>query len=1158
MSQDGGARWRVRVAAAQGLSVKRRAQQALTLCGLLLSAPLVLAQLTITDGGMASYSVPLAVPPGVSGMGPTLGIGYTASGVNGPVGYGWSLQGVSLITRCPQTRSVDGYARSIDFSGNDKLCLDGQRLIQTDASGAVVNGAISNPSSTNPLQSGDSLGGSGTAAAREYRTEKDTYARIRAYGSASADPANGPAYFKVWTKSGQIYEYGTNSNTTANATVLAQGKSAAVVWAVSRVSDTLGNYIDFQYEQRDVAWGSGSNAGNPSAGHEWNIVEIRYTGTNAQAPANKVSFSYADRDVTSKPWDGAEAYQYGSKTVGIRRLDSIRTYASGIKVKTVKLAYDNAPVTGRSRLTSITECAGVNETQCMPPTTFGYSAGGSSDTFQPNSNFANSSLATLPMTSTDRTYTVATGDFDGDGKTDILRLSNIPDNALLISQGDGTFVASGAFNLGGQRLYSSDGCYASVVVDVNGDGIADIVRTVQATSNTGAACAADSALIYIGNGDGSFKPAVALSGISLYQVRESVTRSPVSCNVVYGNPRRDGDLLAQADIQFALTNSTCYITRKSTGRTFFILDVNGDGKLDIVTTINPAYTLADAGDTAPSPDEACASIICTRVYLGDGAGNFSELTSTNLAHHSVYADPPLNGAAYSFFKINVVDVDADGLADLSVKTGTWRSTGDGNFTKLADASGVCLYPIDFNGDGRIDCLSAFSLGASYNALRASSGGAASVAAPLFNLTQPGQELTTPSNTSSALESIVVDLNGDGRGDILRWGDDPSKNTLYLSNGNGAFRESTAFNLKGAPYQLKKSDGSVDFAIGDFTGRGSPEILRMVNVPTAGAASSNQLYEKPDKTPADLLASVSSPTGLTTTLTWVPLSNSYPPALAPYLEDYGYRYKSDRGTANAAQYPKLDVTMPMYVVVRTLAASGVGGSSVKTEYSYAGLKGSYEGRGLLGFRETRRQSPGADGTPLTVLTQFVQTYPYTGTTSSSITYRGDLSVSSPSALSSSVYTYCDTTAAAGAESSASASAPCTSSAKVQRPYLYKTVETGTDLQGVALPGVTTVNAYDTSGNPTRIAITTTGNTVGVAQTFTKTTTNTYLAADTAGDNWILGRLQRATQRNVVPNLLSSLSTTAGSAPNASATQGNGATPTVSPAVLSVILQLLLDD
>ena len=181
----------------------------------------------------------------------------------------------------------------VAYAGNDKLCLDGQRLIQTDAAGAV-SGNASNPSPSNPFQTGDSLGGSGTNAIREYRTEKDTFARIRAYGRAGALANNGPAYFRVWTKSGQIYEYGNNANPTSNANIVPNGQNVVAGWLVSRISDTLGNFIDFQYEQRDVAWGSGPNSG-PNPGHEWNLLEVRYTGTATQAPANRVSFTYEDR-----------------------------------------------------------------------------------------------------------------------------------------------------------------------------------------------------------------------------------------------------------------------------------------------------------------------------------------------------------------------------------------------------------------------------------------------------------------------------------------------------------------------------------------------------------------------------------------------------------------------------------------------------------------------------------------------------------------------------------------------------------------------------------------------------------------------------------------------------------------------------------------------
>ena len=61
--------------------------------------------------------------------------------------------------------------------------------------------------------------------------------------------------------------------------------------------------------------------------------------------------------------------------------------------------------------------------------------------------------------------------------------------------------------------------------------------------------------------------------------------------------------------------------------------------------------------------------------------------------------------------------------------------------------------------------------------------------------------------------------------MLRWHEDPGKATLFLSNGDGTFRESTSFNLKAAEQVLKNSAGINEFILGDFTGRGRTEILR---------------------------------------------------------------------------------------------------------------------------------------------------------------------------------------------------------------------------------------------------------------------------------------------------------------------------------------------
>ncbi|KNZ32391.1 MAG: hypothetical protein AD742_11465 [Methylibium sp. NZG] len=389
---------------------------------------------------------------------------------------------------------------------------------------------------------------------------------------------------------------------------------------------------------------------------------------------------------------------------------------------------------------------------------------------------------------------------------------------------------------------------------------------------------------------------------------------------------------------------------------------------------------------------------------------------------------------------------------------------------------------------------------------------------------------------------MADVNGDGRQDIVRWKDDPAQTTLYVSNGDGSFSETTAFKafFGSAARQLKKSDGSSDFVLGDFTGRGSAEILRLKAAPAGTAeATTNQLYVKTDSLPADLLTSVVSTTGLVTTLSHVPISNAAEPVL-------GARYTTDRSVPgatnpNAAVYPNIDITPPMYVVSKSESDSGVGTTKVATEFSYVGMKANIDGRGLLGFREVRRQSPGPNGAALTTITRVLQDYPYIGSTARSETRLGTVNSTTAQLLSSTELTYCDKTAAAGAEAVASVSIPCPTTAKVMRPYLRRSVESGTDLGGVALPTVTTTNTFSNSIDPTQIAVSVTGTVAGTSQTATKTTTNTYFADTTSGDNWVLGRIQSATQQNVVTNFLAQLATTAGSAPYATAIQGVAPNP-----------------
>lgn len=1136
--------------------------------GVCLSGGVAHAGVAISGGGQATYSQAIAVPPGIAGMEPKLAFSYVEGGINGPQGVGWSVQGISSITRCPASRATDGAVRGVVFGPGDKLCLDGQRLIQTDAAGTPLPLA----QQTNDAQ------GLTAGLQREYRTEKDTFARIRGYGTANGtDATNGPAYLKVWTKSGQIYEYGTNPNTNANALVNAQGKTVVAVWAVSRIGDSLGNSIDFKYEQRDPLWGSGPTAGSPLPGHEWNISEIQYSG-------NKVLFTYADR-VPSTPHDSAEAYQMGSKNVSVRRLASVTTFINSpnvatlgagpaaVAVKTYKLVYDNGPVTRRSRVLSLQECAGAASSSiCLPASKFTYSSGGG-DAVVASGTF---NMQTSKLLSLDGKYGVLLGDFDGDGRTDVLRWSETAsENELWLSNGDGTFrkltngSGAGQFNLA-QQLFRSDGCYSSLVLDANGDGLPDIVRIASSTNVNGTSCGLPlQAEYFINNGSGGFSQRVLALANGTPIAFDRLVSKLRSVNYCGAIAALNTDMATMGEILIAALQNCRAGLGWTAGASYYFADVNGDGLLDVVTSTLAAVIPEDPGTyfETPRPRSFLPCIACTRVYLANQQGTFDLKADSNLANFNIYADPGVGGNLQSLRKS--VDLNGDGLVDL-VGVGTprnkqsWQSNGDGNFTQV-DIASSCDVPIDFNGDGRADCLSP-SADATRNGLSTSDGTRLYKDAAAFNLKSPGQELSSKMglDVGSNFGISIVDLTGDGRQGILRWHDDPTKNSLYLSNGDGSFRTSPPFASSG-PIQLKHSNGKFDFIAGDFTGNGATEFLRVASDgPTAtDAANKNQLYLPTTYGLPDILKTATSPTGLVTQIVRTSLPNA------------GSRYASDRNDAvNKAAYPLVDITPAMQVVTTVVTDTGIGPVTdllaagpqafvTKTEYAYRGLKGTYSGRGMLGFREVRQQNPSATGQPQTVVTQYLQTYPYTGVAGLSRTYMGDLSLSGAQLLSQTTNSYCDKTSAAAPTVIAApgtAPPPCATVALLQRPYLYQTVEQGWDLTNpqLELPRISTTNTFNDAGDPLTIVSTTAGTALGLSQIFTKTTNNIYLPDVTSADSWILGRLQRASVQSSVPNSLPSIGTAAGGSPSATARQGTGTPPPLSPAVLSVILQLLLED
>src|SRR5215468_5319223 len=86
-------------------------------------------QFSVNQGGGASYTIPISVPPGSAGVVPGLSLEYASQGTNGLLGVGWRLGGLPSIGRCPQTIVQDGAVGGVNYDANDRFCMDGQRLV---------------------------------------------------------------------------------------------------------------------------------------------------------------------------------------------------------------------------------------------------------------------------------------------------------------------------------------------------------------------------------------------------------------------------------------------------------------------------------------------------------------------------------------------------------------------------------------------------------------------------------------------------------------------------------------------------------------------------------------------------------------------------------------------------------------------------------------------------------------------------------------------------------------------------------------------------------------------------------------------------------------------------------------------------------------------
>ncbi len=150
--------------------------------------------------GNASYDLEIVTPKGVAGLKPKLSISYnSANNFNGILGVGFSLNGLSQISKCNQT----SFSQKSNSSRNYNYCLDGQELV---------------------IKYMSEIYGSNT----EYKTKIDSYAKIEKTSSG----------WIVYKKDGLIYEYGQTYDS----------RDYDNFYRLNKISDRFNNQINFTYD----------------------------------------------------------------------------------------------------------------------------------------------------------------------------------------------------------------------------------------------------------------------------------------------------------------------------------------------------------------------------------------------------------------------------------------------------------------------------------------------------------------------------------------------------------------------------------------------------------------------------------------------------------------------------------------------------------------------------------------------------------------------------------------------------------------------------------------------------------------------------------------------------------------------------------------------
>ena len=752
--------------------------------------------------GASTYTYNLKLPPGRNGFTPNLDLSYNSQNADNQsvFGNGWT-ESIPYITRTNR-------------HGTDQLYTGTYPVFTSSLSGELTQ--LTSTSGTNPEE--------GTYGSKVETGDFITYT----YAS------------NVWTatdKQGNTYTFGGTSGsrqddfaTTANV----------YKWMLSKQADTNNNYIAYTYYK---------NAGQiyPDT--------VSYGGNGSGAGIFEVDFQHTLRsDVISS---SAAAFSNTPAYV----IDEIDVKVSGSWVKKYVLAYSANSNGAQGLLQSITE-SGKDSTgtvTTLPSETFDYN--------QVTSHTWNlSSTMSLPVDTAFPTLTTTSGgsvhvglsgsmginvipaDLNGDGLTDFVQaVRNLTGggtyaetNNVYLNTGSGWTLSSswsfptdpafstGVTTTGGSVHVALDGNGVNaVLMDVNGDGLPDLVETSR--SLTGGGTYSEISNVYLNTGSGwTLSTSWSLPADASMTGSTTTTGGAVH---VYIDPVG------------------------TSGATVIPLDVNGDGLPDFVQSTRNT----SGGGLIQETDN---------VYLNTGSGwtlssSWSFPVDPTYSYTTTMTGGPVH-VAINGNGTNVVpmDVNGDGLPDL---VESFRGlTGLGTWVEQEEVF------LNTGNGWALDTSWTLPLDAALTGSTTTTGGSVHVGL------DGGGDTVTP-----------IDINGDGLIDLVQathhiggGGTIVEINNIYINTGSG-WALDTTWTLPADPsysYTTTTTGGTVHVSMNgngvnvtpiDVNGDGLPDFVEADRAITGGGTVNENDNIYLNSGPLALLSEITLPTGGTISATYKP-------------------------------------------------------------------------------------------------------------------------------------------------------------------------------------------------------------------------------------------------------------------------------------------------